>query len=46
LVGTNFINRFAKNKIPDEMEEFTFDAGVKIANLLKEQSMGKHVTPI
>jgi tyrosyl-tRNA synthetase len=35
----NFINRFAKNKIPDEMEEFTFDAGVKIANLLKDAGL-------
>jgi tyrosyl-tRNA synthetase len=31
----NFINRFAKNKIPTEMDEFTLDFGVKIANLLK-----------
>ncbi len=35
----NFINRFAKNKVPDEMPEFSFDAGIKIANLLKEASL-------
>jgi tyrosyl-tRNA synthetase len=32
----NFIDRFAKNKVPDEMPEFNFDTGIKIANLLKE----------
>ena len=35
----NFINRFAKNQIPDEMEEFTFDTGLKIANLLKDAGL-------
>jgi len=35
----NFINRFAKNKVPDEMPEFSFDAGIKIANLLKEAGL-------
>lgn len=35
----NFINRFAKNKVPDEMPEFSFDAGIKIANLLKESEL-------
>ena len=35
----NFINRFAKNKVPDEMPEFNFDAGIKIANLLKEAGL-------
>jgi tyrosyl-tRNA synthetase len=35
----NFINRFSKNKIPDEMAEFTFDAGIKIANLLKDAEL-------
>ncbi len=35
----NFINRFAKNKVPDEMPEFNFDAGIKIANLLKEADL-------
>ncbi|CAC9631355.1 Tyrosyl-tRNA synthetase (EC 6.1.1.1) [uncultured Gammaproteobacteria bacterium] len=35
----NFINRFSKNQIPDEMAEFTFDAGIKIANLLKDAEL-------
>jgi len=35
----NFINRFAKNQIPDEMDEFEFDSGVKIANLLKDANL-------
>ncbi|HBA28266.1 MAG TPA: tyrosine--tRNA ligase, partial [Gammaproteobacteria bacterium] len=35
----NFINRFAKNKVPDEMPEFSFDVGIKIANLLKDASL-------
>jgi len=35
----NFINRFAKNKVPDEMPEFSFDVGIKIANLLKEAGL-------
>ncbi|WXU00066.1 MAG: Tyrosine--tRNA ligase [Catillopecten margaritatus gill symbiont] len=35
----NFIDRFAKNQIPDEMTEFTFDAGIKIANLLKDAGL-------
>jgi len=35
----NFINRFAKNKVPDEMPEFNFDAGIKIANLLKDAGL-------
>jgi len=35
----NFINRFAKNKVPDEMPEFNFDSGIKIANLLKEAGL-------
>ena len=35
----NFINRFAKNQIPDEMDEFTFSQGLKIANLLKESNL-------
>lgn len=35
----NFIDRFAKNKTPDEMPEFTFDAGTKIANLLKDTGL-------
>ena len=35
----NFINRFAKNKIPDEMPEFSLNAGIKIANLLKDAGL-------
>ena len=35
----NFINRFAKNQIPDEMAEFEFKFGIKIANLLKEVNL-------
>ena len=35
----NFINRFAKNKVPDEMPEFSFNAGIKIANLLKDAGL-------
>ena len=35
----NFIDRFAKNQIPDEMDEFTFSKGIKIANLLKDSKL-------
>ena len=35
----NFIDRFAKNQIPDEMDEFTFSTGIKIANLLKDSKL-------
>ena len=35
----NFINRFAKNKVPDDMPEFSFDAGIKIANLFKDAGL-------
>ncbi len=35
----NFIDRFAKNQIPDEMDEFTFSKGIKIANLLKDSNL-------
>ncbi len=35
----NFINRFAKNKVPDKMPEFNFDSGIKIANLLKDTGL-------
>jgi len=35
----NFTNRFAKNKIPDEMPEFSFASGIKIANLLKDAGL-------
>ncbi|ELV8716639.1 tyrosine--tRNA ligase [Vibrio vulnificus] len=34
-----FVNRFAKNQIPDEMPEFTFAAGTAMANLLKEAEL-------
>lgn len=35
----NFINRFSKNQIPDEMQEFSFNAGIKIANILKDAGL-------
>ncbi len=35
----SFINRFAKNQIPDEMPEFEFENGIKIANLLKDANL-------
>jgi len=35
----SFIDRFAKNQIPDEMDEFTFPKGTKIATLLKDSSL-------
>jgi tyrosyl-tRNA synthetase len=35
----NFTDRFSKNQIPDEIAEFTFDIGIKIANLLKESGL-------
>ncbi|MCK6262396.1 tyrosine--tRNA ligase [Vibrio sp. ZSDE26] len=34
-----FVNRFAKNQIPDDMPEFTFDAGLPVSNLLKEAGL-------
>ncbi|EHH2447867.1 tyrosine--tRNA ligase [Vibrio vulnificus] len=34
-----FVNRFAKNQIPDEMPEFTFAVGTPMANLLKETEL-------
>ncbi len=34
-----FINRFQKGAMPDEMPEFTFEAGIAIANLLKEAAL-------
>ena len=33
------LNRFAKNQTPDEMDEFTFPKGTKIASLLKDSSL-------
>ena len=35
----NFIDRFANNQIPEEMDEFTFPNGIKIANLLKDSNL-------
>ena len=35
----NFIDRFAKNQIPEEMDEYTFSKGLKIANLLKNSNL-------
>ncbi len=35
----NFIDRFSKNQMPDEMDEFSFKAGIKIANLLKDAGL-------
>ena len=35
----NFIDRFAKNQTPDEMDEFTFPKGTKIASLLKDSRL-------
>ncbi|MCG9574676.1 tyrosine--tRNA ligase [Vibrio tubiashii] len=34
-----FVNRFAKNQIPDEMPEFAFDAGLPVSNILKEAGL-------
>jgi len=35
----NFIDRFAKNQFPDEMDEFSFSKGIKVANLLKDSNL-------
>ena len=35
----NFIDRFAKNQIPEEMDEYKFSKGLKIANLLKDSDL-------
>ncbi len=34
-----FVNRFAKNQVPDEMPEFEFAAGTAISNVLKEAGL-------
>jgi tyrosyl-tRNA synthetase len=34
-----FINRFQKGAIPDEMPEFTFDSGIAITNVLKDANL-------
>ncbi|MGD8109871.1 tyrosine--tRNA ligase [Vibrio sp. TRT 21S02] len=39
MAEQEFVNRFAKNQIPDEMPEFTFDAGLPVSNLLKEAGL-------
>lgn len=36
---TEFVNQFKKNQTPDEMPEFSFTAGIKIANILKEANL-------
>ena len=35
----NFIDRFAKKQTPNEMDEFNFPKGTKIANLLKDSNL-------
>ena len=35
----NFIDRFAKNQTPNEMDEFKFPKGIKIASLLKDSNL-------
>ena len=35
----NFIDRFAKNQNPNEMDEFIFPKGTKITNLLKDSNL-------
>ena len=39
VANQNFIDRFAKNQIPDEMDEYEFEAGKKIGNLLKDANL-------
>lgn len=39
LAQQNFIDRFAKNQAPIEMDEFNFPKGTKIANLLKNSNL-------
>ena len=34
-----FVNRFAKKQVPDDMPEFEFEAGLPIANVLKEAGL-------
>ena len=35
----NFIDRFANNQTPNEMDEFSFTKGTKITNLLKDSNL-------
>jgi tyrosyl-tRNA synthetase len=39
VANQNFIDRFAKNQIPDEMDEYQFKSGIKIGNLLKNANL-------
>ena len=39
VANQNFIDRFAKNQIPDEMNEYQFESGIKIGNLLKDANL-------
>jgi len=39
VANQNFIDRFAKNQIPDEMDEYQFQSGIKIGNLLKDANL-------
>jgi tyrosyl-tRNA synthetase len=39
VANQNFIDRFAKNQIPDEMDEYQFKSGIKIGNLLKDANL-------
>ena len=36
-----FVNRFAKNQVPDDMPEFEFEAGLPIANVLERSGSSK-----
>ena len=39
VANQNFIDRFAKNQIPDKMDEYQFESGIKIGNLLKDANL-------
>jgi tyrosyl-tRNA synthetase len=39
VANQNFIDRFAKNQIPDVMDEYQFESGIKIGNLLKDANL-------
>ena len=39
VANQKFIDRFAKNQIPDEMDEYQFESGIKIGNLLKDANL-------
>ena len=38
-LSKNFINRFQKGAMPDEMPEFTFEGEIGLATLLKESEV-------